>query len=236
MAIDSVLRPGAHAALPSLLTLSGLLCGVAGVLAWPHPWAASLLLVSVALDAIDGRAARALNASTGYGARLDRAADTAIAYGLAWRVLPAGWDVAAVVSSRWSTRPARGRGDARDARALMHGDRTVQDGAPAALFRAVRGDAWSVRPCCSAWAWVSCSGGARMARVILGALVVLLAGLAARVSVPWAATPGAPSVPPAALDVGAVGARSARARRREAMGVRATRRAVPAPIAASRHR
>ena len=130
MAIDSVLRPGAHAALPSLLTLSGLLCGVAGVLAWPHPWAASLLLVSVALDAIDGRAARALNASTGYGARLDRAADTAIAYGIAWRVLPAGWDVAAVVGLALVDAARAWPGDARDARALMHGDRTVRDGAP----------------------------------------------------------------------------------------------------------
>lgn len=94
---DRVHSPGAHAALPSLLTLCGLLCGVAGVLLWPHPWAASLLLASVALDALDGRAARALGASTGCGARLDRAADTAVAYGLAWRVAPAGWDVAAVV-------------------------------------------------------------------------------------------------------------------------------------------
>ncbi len=76
--------------IPSMLTLCGLACGLAGVVCWPSTrmLGAALLVASLLLDFLDGLAARALHACSVLGRHLDWSVDVALASAIAWRLLP----------------------------------------------------------------------------------------------------------------------------------------------------
>lgn len=65
----------AIAALPSLITIAGLLCSVLG---WAHQLP-GLLLVGLALDVLDGATAREYGVTSRFGARLDWTTDVVVA-------------------------------------------------------------------------------------------------------------------------------------------------------------
>jgi CDP-diacylglycerol--serine O-phosphatidyltransferase len=97
-------------AVPSLVTLSAVLCALLAVLwaSWKPYWACNAIIAASLLDMIDGRVARMLDAQTEIGAQLDSLADV-IAFGVApallvyfwaaplYQVVP-GIDVSVVVS------------------------------------------------------------------------------------------------------------------------------------------
>lgn len=74
--------------LPCAVTVLGFALGVIGILTFPSKEAGWYLVASLALDVLDGLIARRLRAETSFGAELDWASDTALAFGLAWLYWP----------------------------------------------------------------------------------------------------------------------------------------------------
>ena len=78
-------------AVPSAVTMLGLLVGVLGVGTWSthQGFAIAMLLTSIVFDCIDGWAARSLGVVSAWGAELDWTTDVALAHAIAWQCL--GW-------------------------------------------------------------------------------------------------------------------------------------------------
>lgn len=82
--------------------------GILGVLLWSSAGAA-LLLVSLGVDAVDGTIARKLDATSVWGANLDRRADEALAMIIAWAVIGSPvMAVGLVLLQVWSRTSAAG--------------------------------------------------------------------------------------------------------------------------------
>lgn len=71
---------------PNLLTLVGLVAGLAGVLLYPAALGVLLLVASLGCDFLDGWSARRLGGQTRFGEAFDIACDSAISLALVWRV------------------------------------------------------------------------------------------------------------------------------------------------------
>lgn len=103
--------------LPSLVTVLGLGCGLAGLALVPcttTPIGPALLLGSLVLDLVDGFLARRLRAETIAGAELDWHADVALAHLAAWGFL-GDWAVLGLVLWQASARARAWRSSGRAA-------------------------------------------------------------------------------------------------------------------------
>ena len=65
-------------AIPSIITLIGLMLGLLGVALWPSPLGCALLVASLALDVVDGTVARRWRWETAFGRHLDWTSDVTI--------------------------------------------------------------------------------------------------------------------------------------------------------------
>lgn len=69
-------------AIPSLLTISNLLCGVLAIILADPQWSSLLILIAGIFDLLDGAAAKALNAQSEMGKELDSLCDM-VSFGVA---------------------------------------------------------------------------------------------------------------------------------------------------------
>lgn len=76
---------------PTRITILGALIGLLGAVLWPSSFGCVLLLVSLALDALDGKLAREFDCCTELGAKLDWWSDVTIGNALALAFLARGW-------------------------------------------------------------------------------------------------------------------------------------------------
>jgi CDP-diacylglycerol--serine O-phosphatidyltransferase len=84
--------------LPSLFTVGNIFCGYYALLATMHGdynQAAHAIGIAIILDILDGRIARLMNSSTGFGLQLDSLADV-ISFGIAPSVLALVWGLSGV--------------------------------------------------------------------------------------------------------------------------------------------